>query len=79
LVFHEGDKRRNHYGQPFKEKRRYLIAKGFASPRGQHDQGILLVQQMNDNLFLEGPESVIAENALEDGLRLTDLNAHIVF
>jgi hypothetical protein len=66
LVFHEGDQRRNHDGQPLKYQCRDLIADGFSTPGGHYDQGILFLQDMSNNLFLERPEGVIAENVFEE-------------
>jgi hypothetical protein len=34
---------------------------------------------MRNYLFLEGPEGIIAENVLENGLRLTDIVTHVLF
>ena len=59
---HEGDQRGNHDRQSVKDHSWNLIAEGLAPSRRHHDQGVLFLQDMGNNLFLEGPERFKAED-----------------
>ena len=75
LVLHQGDERRDHDRQPGDRYGRDLVAEGLAPARRHDDQGVLFPQDMGDDLLLEGPEGVKAEDVLEERLRLDKLIA----
>ena len=76
LVLHEGDQRGNHDRQSVKDHSWNLITKGLAPSRRHHDQGVLFLQDMGNNLFLEGPERFKAEDFFQDGLRTIHGDTH---
>ena len=70
LILHQADQRRHHQGNARQQKRRYLIADGFARAGGHHGQHILPGQQAVDDLFLPGAEAVVAKNFFQDAVRV---------
>ncbi len=64
LVFHQRDERRDDDGQAGEEQRRQLVAQRLATARGHDGQAVALGQDVGDDLFLQRPECVVAEDAL---------------
>ena len=75
LVFHQRDERRDDDGQAGGDQRRQLVAQRLAAAGGHDGQTIALSQHVGDDLRLQRPELVIAEDALQHGPRLAHLLA----
>ena len=56
LVLHQGDQRGYDYGCAIHDKRRKLVAKGFAASGRHENKGIVLVYKVSDDAFLVGLE-----------------------
>jgi len=65
LVFHEGDERRNHDGQPVLREGRELEAKRFTAPGRQQRKDILARQRILDDFFLQRAERSKTEVLLQ--------------
>ncbi len=65
LVLHQGDQRRNHQRCSLEQHRRKLIADRFAAARRQNPKRRPPVHQGLHNLPLAGPETGMAEQALQ--------------
>ena len=70
LVLHQGDEGRDHQGQPARCQRRQLVAQRLAAAGGHYDQAVAAGQGVGDDGFLPGPEGVVAEMPLEEGVEV---------
>ena len=64
LVFHKGDKRSDHEGGAVTQQGRDLKTDALASAGGQDSEGVATLQGGVHDLFLHGPEGVVAPNLL---------------
>jgi len=70
LVVHQRDERRHHHRKARAQQGRHLEAQGLAATGGHQYQGIAATGHALDNGTLATPETVIAEDVLEDALSL---------
>ena len=67
LILHQRNQGGHNNRESVKNKRRNLIAERFTTARRHDDEGVFALQNMPDDLFLEGPETVITEDIFQDG------------
>ena len=67
LVLHQRDQRRDDQGQAVEDQRRQLITQRLTAAGGHDGQRVPPLQHVVDDLGLQRPEGVVAENGLEEG------------
>ena len=70
LVFHQCDERRDDEAQALQSQSGNLEADGLAAARGQQCQRVAAFQHRQDNILLQGPETIVAPVLLQDVVNL---------